>query len=108
MADIKTTYKDFFGNTTLSSRFARIYPGSGVPEEAMISAILGLEENSFPKAVGKLIEGDLADGERTMKKLDQYGLTDAFWKLCDTHFAFRDRDPDLQKLIVSIYVTDFR
>ena len=80
----------------------------GVPEEAMISAICGLDRDSFPAAVGRMVDGRLEDGEVFLKQMEQYGLRDVFWKLCDTHFAFRDSDPDLEKLIVSIRVTDFR
>ncbi len=74
----------------------------------MISVLCGLSTNSFPAAVGRMVGGRLEDGEQYLDLIDSYGLRGEFWKLCDTHFAFRDQDPDLQKLIVSIFVTDFR
>ncbi|MCD8148194.1 MAG: BREX-1 system phosphatase PglZ type A [Clostridiales bacterium] len=54
-------------------------------------------------------EGGLGHGESEenayLAEMDKYGLTAAFWKLCEQQFGYTDADPSLEKLLVTMFVT---
>ncbi len=55
-------------------------------------------------AEGGLGHGDL-EGNAYLAEMGKYGLTAAFWKLCEQQFGYTDADPSLEKLLVTMFVT---
>ena len=48
--------------------------------------------------------GELQDN-KFLTDIEKYDLLSAFWKLCEQHFGYTDPKPNLEKLLVTMFVT---
>lgn len=48
--------------------------------------------------------GELQDN-KFLTEIEKYDLLSAFWKLCEQHFGYTDPKPNLEKLLVTMFVT---
>ena len=48
--------------------------------------------------------GELQDN-KFLTEIEKYDLLSAFWKLCEQHFGYTDPKPNLDKLLVTMFVT---
>lgn len=113
----------FFGDKELTKRFYELEIEHFTEETiltGMICAICRTRTCSFEEAVRVvLIEGEL-EGNAYLEEMDQYGLTGAFWKLCEQQFGYKvncpagagegglghtDTDLTLEKLLMTMFVT---
>lgn len=49
-------------------------------------------------------DGELVDNEY-LAEFDKYDLLEDFWTLCQSHFDYRDPNPSLEKLAITLFVT---
>lgn len=98
----------FFNNKTRTSAFYAFeldnYNDS-IIEVAMMSVLCGSKVASFEEVVRCILTNDGFEENKYLAEFDKYGLTEAFWKHCDTVFGYTDADPTLEKLVMSTFVT---
>lgn len=71
----------------------------------LICAICKTRVCSFEEALRVVItDGNLEQNEY-LEEMDKYGLSQAFWKLCEQQFGYTDADPTLEKFLLTLFVT---
>lgn len=62
----------------------------------------GVSENSFE---GNSSEDNRFDQNKMLGEFEKYDLLTPFWRLCEEHFGYNDVTPNLEKLVVTLFVT---
>ncbi len=101
-------YVKFFGSKERTKRFYDLEIERFNEETiltGLICAICRTRICSFEEALRMILtDGDLEENAY-LAEMDKYGLTSAFWKLCEQQFGYTDADPSLEKLLVTMFVT---
>ena len=113
--DIDTKYRpvlerhsSFFGARVRRNRFYRLeaeYNNEDSIEIALLSAAVRSKVASFEEAVRILLTGEELNDNEYIKELQKYNLEEVFWKHCHKTFSFADEAPNLEKLVISLFVT---
>lgn len=97
--------ENFNEENILVGMLASIFHTRTCSFEEVIRVILTEKVNS--DEVGReagLGRGDLEDN-KFLAEIEKYDLLPAFWKLCEQHFGYTDPKPNLEKLLVTMFVT---
>ena len=71
----------------------------------MLASICRTRTCSFEEVIRVMLtDGDL-QGNKFLAEIEKYDLVAAFWKLCEQHFGYTDPKPNLEKLLVTMFVT---
>ncbi|MCD8231986.1 MAG: BREX-1 system phosphatase PglZ type A [Clostridiales bacterium] len=101
-------YVKFFGSKERTKRFYDLEIERFNEETiltGLICAICRTRICSFEEALRVILtDGDL-EKNAYLAEMGKYGLTAAFWKLCEQQFGYTDADPSLEKLLVTMFVT---
>lgn len=62
----------------------------------------GVSENSFEENSS---EDNRFDQNKMLGEFEKYDLLTPFWRLCEEHFGYNDVTPNLEKLVVTLFVT---
>lgn len=80
------------------------YNGNTI-EIALLSALAKSRVANFEEVVRIVItSGDLIENEY-MKEFEKYNLYEVFWKHCSNTFSYADEEPNLSKLLISLFLT---
>ncbi|MCD7956579.1 MAG: BREX-1 system phosphatase PglZ type A [Lachnospiraceae bacterium] len=101
-------YVKFFGSKERTKRFYDLEIERFNEETiltGLICAICRTRICSFEEALRVILtDGDLEENTY-LAEMGKYGLTVAFWKLCEQQFGYTDADSSLEKLLVTMFVT---
>lgn len=71
----------------------------------MLASICRTRTCSFEEVIRVMLtDGELQDN-KFLAEIEKYDLISAFWKLCEQHFGYTDPKPNLEKLLVTLFVT---
>ena len=71
----------------------------------LLSALVRARTCSFEEVLRiVLMEGSL-QGNAFLQEFEKYDLLPAFWELCEQHFGYREEQPTLERLMVTLLVT---
>ena len=116
-------YIKFFANKERTQRFYDLEIENFNEENifvGMLASICRTQTCSFEEVVRVIMtEGalqDMADNDKAggagglrqnkfLAEFEKYDLLSAFWKLCEQHFGYTDPNPNLEKLLVTMFVT---
>ena len=71
----------------------------------MLASICRTRTCSFEEVIRVMLtDGELQDN-KFLAEIEKYDLISAFWKLCEQHFGYTDPKPNLEKLLVTMFVT---
>ena len=102
-------YIKFFGAKDRTKKFYELevdsYNNESTIEIALLSVLAKSKIVNFEEVVRiVLTSGELRDNEY-MADFKKYGLDEAFWKHISHTFSFIDEEPNLEKLIISLFLT---
>ena len=101
-------YIKFFGAKDRTKRFYDLEVDNydeSIIEIALLSASIKSKIANFEEVLRIVLTGgDLSDNEH-MSEFKKYGLDDAFWKHINQTFSFVDDEPNLEKLVISLFLT---
>lgn len=102
-------YIKFFGAKDRTKKFYELevdsYNNESTIEIALLSVLAKSKIVNFEEVVRiVLTSGELRDNEY-MADFKKYGLDEAFWKHISHTFSFVDEEPNLEKLIISLFLT---
>ena len=102
-------YIKFFGAKERTKKFYELevdsYNNESTIEIALLSVLAKSKIVNFEEVVRiVLTSGELRDNEY-MADFKKYGLDEAFWKHISHTFSFIDEEPNLEKLIISLFLT---
>lgn len=52
-----------------------------------------------------VFEDNRFDQNKMLGEFEKYDLLNPFWRLCEEHFDYNDVTPNLEKLVVTLFVT---
>ena len=98
----------FFANKERTQRFYDLEIENFNEENilvGMLASICRTRTCSFEEVVRVMLtDGELQDN-KFLAEIEKYDLLSAFWKLCEQHFGYTDPKPNLEKLLVTMFVT---
>lgn len=102
-------YIKFFGAKDRTKKFYELevdsYNNESTIEIALLSVLAKSKIVNFEEVVRiVLTSGELRDNEY-MADFKKYGLDEVFWKHISHTFSFIDEEPNLEKLIISLFLT---
>ena len=104
-------YSGLFAQKEFARRF-RAFGIDGCNEEAMQTALLcaacKTRACSFDEVVCALLTAGELSGNPLLAELEQCGLAEMFWQFCERQFGYADVAPSLERLVVTLFVTNAR
>ena len=98
----------FFANKERTQRFYDLEIETFNEENilvGMLASICRMRTCSFEEVIRVMLtDGELQDN-KFLAEIEKYDLLSAFWKLCEQHFGYTDPKPNLEKLLVTMFVT---
>ena len=98
----------FFANKERTQRFYDLEIENFNEENilvGMLASICRTRTCSFEEVIRVMLtDGELQDN-KFLAEIEKYDLLSAFWKLCEQHFGYTDPKPNLEKLLVTMFVT---
>ena len=98
----------FFANKERTQRFYDLEIESFNEENilvGMLASICRTRACSFEEVIRVMLtDGELQDN-KFLAEIEKYDLLSAFWKLCEQHFGYTDPKPNLEKMLVTMFVT---
>lgn len=98
----------FFANKERTQRFYDLEIENFNEENilvGMLASICRTRTCSFEEVIRVILtDGELQDN-KFLAEIEKYDLLSAFWKLCEQHFGYTNPKPNLEKLLVMMYVT---
>lgn len=98
----------FFANKDRTQRFYDLEIENFNEENILVGMLASLCRTrtcSFEEVVRVILtDGDLVEN-KFLTEIEKYGLLPSFWKLCEQHFGYTDPKPNLEKLLVTLFVT---
>ena len=102
------THIKFFANKERTQRFYDLEIENFNEENilvGMLASIYRTRTCSFEEVIRVMLtDGELQDN-KFLAEIEKYDLLSAFWKLCEQHFGYTDPKPNLEKLLVTMFVT---
>ena len=99
----------FFANKERTQRFYDLEIENFNEENILVgllSAVCKARTCSFEEVVRiVLTDGELVDNA-FLQEFEKYDLLSAFWQLCEQHFGYTDTKPSLERLLVTLCVTN--
>lgn len=98
----------FFGNKERLQRFYDLEIENFNEENILtgiMSAVCRTRTNSFDEVIRVLITEDNLTDNKFLEEFAKYGIEKEFWKLCEQQFGFSMDAPNLEKLVITMFVT---
>jgi uncharacterized protein (TIGR02687 family) len=98
----------FFGAKDRTKRFYDLEIDSyneNTIEIALLSALVKSKVANFEEVVRIVLTNEELSDNEYMMEFKKYGLDKAFWKHISHTFSFADEEPNLEKLIISLFLT---
>lgn len=74
-------------------------------ETAFMSILCKCRTSSFDEVVRAILMEANFQENKYMVEIEKFGLTDAFWRLCDEHFGYHEAAPSIKKLAIMFFIT---
>lgn len=74
-------------------------------EIAMLSVLCKIRSASFDEVLRVVLSDEDLELSTYLAEFEKYDLLGAFWRLCEEQFAFNDKSPTLEKLLITLFVT---
>lgn len=71
----------------------------------IMSAVCRTRTNSFDEVIRVLITEDNLTDNKYLEEFAKYDIEKEFWKLCEQQFGFSMDAPNLEKLVITMFVT---
>lgn len=101
-------YIRFFNAKDRTKRFCDLEVDNYDDEESIEIALLSASTKSrvanFEEVVRIVLSEDLSDNKH-MEEFCKYDLEEVFWKYCNLNFSYKDEQPSLIKLSISLILT---
>ena len=98
----------FFANKERTRRFYALEIENFTEENivvGLLSVLCKARSCSFEEVVRiVLMSGGMKDNV-LLQEFGKYDLLDSFWRLCERHFGYDDEQPNLERLLVTMFVT---
>ena len=101
-------YIKFFGNKERLQRFYDLEIENFNEENILtgiMSAVCRTRTNSFDEVIRVLITEDNLTDNKYLEEFAKYDIEKEFWKLCEQQFGFSMDAPNLEKLVITMFVT---
>ena len=98
----------FFANKDRTQRFYDLEIENFNEENilvGMLASICRTRTCSFEEVVRVVLTDGSLEDNKFLAEMEKYDLLPAFWKLCEQHFGYTDPKPNLEKLVVTMFVT---
>lgn len=98
----------FFGNKERLQRFYDLEIENFNEENILtgiMSAVCRTRINSFDEVIRVLITEDNLTDNKYLEEFAKYDIEKEFWKLCEQQFGFSMDAPNLEKLVIMMFVT---
>ncbi len=98
----------FFGNKERLQRFYDLEIENFNEENILtgiMSAVCRTRTNSFDEVIRVLITEDNLTDNKYLEEFAKYDIEKEFWKLCEQQFGFSMDVPNLEKLVITMFVT---
>lgn len=98
----------FFGNKDRTQRFYDLEIENFNEENILtgiMSAVCRTRTNSFDEVIRVLITEDNLADNKYLAEFAKYDIESDFWKLCEQQFGFSMDSPNLEKLVITMFVT---
>lgn len=98
----------FFGNKERLQRFTNLEIENFNTETILtgiMSAVCKTRTCSFDEVVRVLLTEDTLEDNKYLIEFGKYDLEDDFWKFCEQQFGFSMDSPNLEKLLITMFVT---
>lgn len=102
-------YIKFFGAKDRTKKFYELevdsYNNESTIEIALLSVLAKSKIVNFEEVVRIVLTSGVLRDNEYMAEFKKYGLDEAFWKHISHTFSFVDEEPNLEKLIISLFLT---
>ena len=98
----------FFANKERTQRFYDLEIENFNEENilvGMLASICRTKTCSFEEVIRVMLTDSELHENKFLTEIEKYDLLSAFWKLCEQHFGYTDPKPNLEKLLVTMFVT---
>ena len=98
----------FFGHKDRMKRFYDLETTNFNEENILtgiMSAVCRTRTNSFDEVIRVLIAEDSLTDNKYLAEFAKYDIEGEFWKLCEQQFGFSMDTPNLEKLVITMFVT---
>lgn len=98
----------FFGNKERLQNFYDLKTTNFNEENILtgiMSAMCKTQTNSFEEVIRVLITEDTLLDNKYLEEFTKYNIDSEFWKLCERQFGFSMDAPNLEKLVITMFVT---
>lgn len=98
----------FFGHKDRLKRFYDLETTNFNEENILtgiMSAVCRTRTNSFDEVIRVLIAEDSLTDNKYLAEFAKYDIEGEFWKLCEQQFGFSMDTPNLEKLVITMFVT---
>src|SRR5690606_25881099 len=101
-------YMKFFAAKDRTQRFYDLeidnFTSSSI-EIALMSVLCKTRTASFEEVVRVVLTDSELRDNKFLIEFAKYDLLSPFWRLCEEQFGYSDREPTLEKLVVTMFVT---
>lgn len=98
----------FFANKERTQRFYDLEIENFNEENilvGMLASICHTRTCSFEEVIRVILTDGSLEDNKFLAEIEKYDLLPAFWKLCEQHFGYTDPKPNLEKLLITMFVT---
>lgn len=99
----------FFANKERTQRFYDLEIENFNEENILVgllSAICKTRTCTFEEVLRVVLTEGTLEENKFLLEMEKYDLQNSFWKLCEQQFGYTDEKPTLEKLILTLFVTE--
>ncbi len=101
-------YIKFFASKERTQRFYDLEIENFNKENILIGILASIcrtKTCSFEEVVRVLMTEDYLSNGKYMEEIEKYDLLPAFWSLCESYFGYTDPKPNLERLLITLFIT---
>lgn len=99
----------FFANKERTQRFYDLEIENFNEENILVgllSAICKTRTCTFEEVLRVVLTEGTLEENKSLLEMEKYDLQKSFWKLCEQQFGYTDEKPTLEKLVLTLFVTE--
>lgn len=99
----------FFANKERTQRFYDLEIENFNEENILVgllSAICKTRTCTFEEVLRVVLTEGTLEENKSLLEMEKYDLQNSFWKLCEQQFGYTDEKPTLEKLVLTLFVTE--
>ena len=100
-------YEKFFASKERTQRFCDLELelfNEQTIETALMAVLCKCKSVSFEDILRCVLSDDF-DGNKCLEEFEKYDLTEAFWNYVEQYFGYRETNPSVEKLTISLFIT---